>query len=147
MKKLLTLLFVGVFGLFAHAQDQQVDPNKPTIKFEKKAIDYGNIEKGANGLRVFKFKNEGNEPLILNSVRASCGCTTPKWTRDPIAPGETGEIQVKYDTQRVGSFHKTVTVKSNASNETVMLTIKGQVKQPEAVKTTPTKEGSSLIAK
>jgi hypothetical protein len=145
MKKFILSLAVALFGFAAQAQEQPTDGAK--IQFAEKVINYGKIEKGANGTRVFKFKNEGTEPLVLNSVRASCGCTTPKWTREPIAPGAEGEITVKYDTNRMGNFHKTVTVNSNASNQTVVLTIKGQVMNPEAQKSTPTKQGGSVIAK
>ena len=148
MKKLFLTLFVALFGFAAQAQEVQETPAEGAkITFEDKVINYGKVEKGANGTRVFKFKNEGTEPLVLNSVRASCGCTTPKWTREPIAPGAEGEIQVKYDTNRMGNFHKTVTVQSNATNKTVVLTIKGQVMNPEAQETTPEKKGGSVIAK
>ena len=148
MKKLFLTLFVALFGFAAQAQEVQETPAEGAkITFEDKVINYGKVEKGANGTRVFKFKNEGTEPLVLNSVRASCGCTTPKWTREPIAPGAVGEIQVKYDTNRMGNFHKTVTVQSNATNQTVVLTIKGQVMNPEAQETTPEKKGGSVIAK
>jgi hypothetical protein len=148
MKKLFLTLFVAIFAFAAQAQeapDAQAEGAK--ITFDNKVINYGKVEKGANGTRIFKFKNEGTEPLVLNSVRASCGCTTPKWTREPIAPGAEGEIQVKYDTNRMGNFHKTVTVQSNATNQTVVLTIKGQVMNPEAQETTPEKKGGSVIAK
>ncbi len=148
MKKLFLTLSVALFGFAAQAQEVQETPAEGAkITFEDKVINYGKVEKGANGTRVFKFKNEGTEPLVLNSVRASCGCTTPKWTREPIAPGAEGEIQVKYDTNRMGNFHKTVTVQSNATNQTVVLTIKGQVMNPEAQETTPEKKGGSVIAK
>ena len=145
MKKVFLTPVVAVFGFAAQAQEQPADGAQ--INFEQKVINYGKIEKGGNGSRVFKFKNEGNEPLVLNSVRASCGCTTPKWTREPIAPGTEGEIIVKYDTNRLGNFHKTVTVQSNAASKTVVLTIKGQVMNPEVQKSTPTKQGGSVIAK
>ncbi len=145
MKKIILTLAVALFGFAAQAQEQPAEGAK--IQFAEKVINYGKIEKGANGTRVFKFKNEGTEPLILNSVRASCGCTTPKWTCEPIAPGAEGNITVKYDTNRMGNFHKTVTVNSNATNKTVVLTIKGQVMNPAAQKTTPTKQGGSVIAK
>ncbi|HAK71091.1 MAG TPA: hypothetical protein DCM15_06955 [Cryomorphaceae bacterium] len=145
MKKVFLTLVVALFGFAAQAQEQPADGAQ--INFEQKVINYGKIEKGGNGSRVFKFKNEGNEPLVLNSVRASCGCTTPKWTREPIAPGTEGEIIVKYDTNRLGNFHKTVTVQSNAASKTVVLTIKGQVMNPEVQKSTPTKQGGSVIAK
>ena len=145
MKKFILSIAVALCGFAAQAQEQPTDGAK--IQFAEKVINYGKIEKGANGTRVFKFKNEGTEPLVLNSVRASCGCTTPKWTREPIAPGAEGNITVKYDTNRMGNFHKTVTVNSNATNKTVVLTIKGQVMNPAAQKTTPTKQGGSVIAK
>lgn len=145
MKRFILTLAVALFGFAAQAQEQPTEGAK--IQFAEKVINYGKIEKGANGTRVFKFKNEGTEPLVLNSVRASCGCTTPKWTREPIAPGAEGNITVKYDTNRMGNFHKTVTVNSNATNKTVVLTIKGQVMNPAAQKTTPTKQGGSVIAK
>ena len=145
MKKFILTLAVALFGFAAQAQEQPTEGAK--IQFAEKVINYGKIEKGANGTRVFKFKNEGTEPLVLNSVRASCGCTTPKWTREPIAPGAEGNITVKHDTNRMGNFHKTVTVNSNATNKTVVLTIKGQVMNPAAQKTTPTKQGGSVIAK
>lgn len=145
MKKFILTLAVALFGFAAQAQEQPTEGAK--IQFAEKVINYGKIEKGANGTRVFKFKNEGTEPLVLNSVRASCGCTTPKWTREPIAPGAEGNITVKYDTNRMGNFHKTVTVNSNATNKTVVLTIKGQVMNPAAQKSTPTKQGGSVIAK
>ena len=145
MKKFILTLAVALFGFAAQAQEQPTEGAK--IQFAEKVINYGKIEIGANGTRVFKFKNEGTEPLVLNSVRASCGCTTPKWTREPIAPGAEGNITVKYDTNRMGNFHKTVTVNSNATNKTVVLTIKGQVMNPAAQKTTPTKQGGSVIAK
>lgn len=144
MKKIFLTLFVALFGFVAQAQEESANGAK--ISFDQKVIEYGKVEKGGNGTRVFKFKNEGTEPLVLNSVRASCGCTTPKWTREPIAPGAEGEITVKYDTNRLGNFHKTVTVQSNASNQTVVLTIKGQVMNPESKPSTPTKTGGSVIA-
>ena len=144
MKKLFLTLVVDHFGFVAQAQEEAVDGAK--IAFEQKVINYGKVEKGGNGTRVFKFIKEGTEPLVLNSVSASCGCTTPKWTREPIAPGTEGEITVKYDTNRMGNFHKTVTVQSNASNKTVVLTIKGQVMNPESKPSTPTKKGGSVIA-
>ena len=144
MKKLFLTLFVALFGFVAQAQEEAVDGAK--IAFEQKVINYGKVEKGGNGTRVFKFINEGTEPLVLNSVRAYCGCTTPKWTREPIAPCTEGEITVKYDTNRMGNFHKTVTVQSNASNKTVVLTIKGKVMNHESKPSTPTKKGGSVIA-
>ena len=97
------------------------------INFKSDTIDYGTIEKGSDGVRVFEFTNTGNAPLIVSKVTSSCGCTVPKWSKDPILPGKTGEIQVKYDTNRVNPIRKTITVISNADTPTVALKIKGEV--------------------
>jgi len=103
------------------------------IEFEKTQHNFGSFMEAA-GIQTttFKFKNTGTAPLILNNVKASCGCTTPKWTRDPIAPNGSGEITVSYDPKnRPGAFTKTVTVGSNAENASVVLTISGSVEQRE----------------
>lgn len=123
MKQLITILFVGLLSFSVNAQDKQAK-----IEFESETIDYGTIEKGADGVRVFKFKNTGDAPLIITKVKSSCGCTVPKKPEEPIMPGMTGEIQVKYDTNRVMPIRKTITVTSNAENApTVALKIKGLV--------------------
>ncbi len=98
------------------------------IEFDSSTIDYGVIEQGSDGIRVFTFINSGDTPLEISKVYSSCGCTIPKKPEDPIAPGEKGEIQVKYDTNRVGPIRKTITVNSNAKDmPTVSLKIKGTV--------------------
>jgi hypothetical protein len=125
MKNILTLLLLGFFGLQVQAQNKVAK-----IEFESTVIDYGTIEKGADGVRVFKFTNTGNAPLIVSKVKSSCGCTVPKKPEKPILPGESGEIQVKYDTNRVMPIRKTITVTSNADTPTVALKIKGTVIDP-----------------
>jgi len=125
MKKLVILLFVGMIGFAVSAQDKVAK-----IKFKTETIDYGTIEKGANGVRVFEFTNTGNAPLIITKVKSTCGCTVPKKPEAPIMPGETGEIEVKYDTNRVMPIRKTITVTSNADTPTVALKIKGNVIDP-----------------
>ena len=122
MKQLITILFIGLISLSFNAQDKTAK-----IDFKSYTIDYGTIEKGADGLRVFEFTNNGDAPLIVSRVTSSCGCTVPKWSKDPILPGATGEIQVKYDTNRVSPIRKTITVISNADTPTVALKIKGEV--------------------
>lgn len=99
------------------------------ITFEKTDHDFGKInEADGKVTTVFTFKNEGMEPLVLSNVRASCGCTTPKWPRQPIEPGQTGEITVTYNPNgRPGRFTKTVTITSNATEPTTRVTIKGEV--------------------
>lgn len=125
MKKLVILLFVGMIGFAVYAQDKVAK-----IKFETETIDYGTIEKGANGVRVFEFTNTGDAPLIITKVKSTCGCTVPSWPKEPIMPGQTGQITVKYDTNRVMPFRKTITVSSNAEMPTVALKIKGNVIDP-----------------
>jgi hypothetical protein len=126
MKKVVTLLFIGIMSLGLYAQEKVAK-----IEFKTDVIDYGTIEKGSNGIRVFEFTNTGNAPLIISNVRSTCGCTVPKKPDGPIMPGETGEIQVKYDTNRVNPIRKTITVISNADTPTVALKIKGLVIDPE----------------
>ena len=122
MKNLITILFIGMISLGSMAQEKIAK-----IEFKTDVIDYGTIEKGANGVRVFEFTNTGNAPLIISNVKSTCGCTVPKKPEGPIMPGETGEISVKYDTNRVNPIRKTITVTSNAETPTVALKIKGVV--------------------
>ncbi|MEL0300624.1 MAG: DUF1573 domain-containing protein [Flavobacteriaceae bacterium] len=120
-----TLLLV--FSLFL-ALNTQAQTTGPAIKFTSQVVDYGEIERGSDGIRVFEFVNSGDQPLVISKVYSSCGCTIPKKPEAPIAPGEKGEIQVKYDTNRVGPIRKTITVNSNAeSTPIVSLKIKGTV--------------------
>lgn len=100
----------------------------PGMVFENETIDYGTIDQNANGQREFSLVNNGNKPLIIMSASGSCGCTVPDAPKEPIAPGAKAVIKVKYDTNRVGAFTKTVTVTSNASTTPKTLTIKGEVK-------------------
>lgn len=103
------------------------NPNAPVIKFEKVVHDYGEISKNADGKCEFKFTNDGKEPLILSNVRSSCGCTVPVWPRQPILPGQSDVINVKYDTKRIGVINKSIQVYSNATEKTVVLKIKGKI--------------------
>ncbi|MBU2994987.1 DUF1573 domain-containing protein [Cellulophaga baltica] len=123
MKKIVLVLVIGLLGITLNAQSAKID-------FKSDTVDYGVIEKGDDGVRVFKFTNTGDAPLIISKVSSSCGCTIPKKPTDPILPGKVGEIQVKYDTKRVGPIRKAVTVISNAETPTVVLKIKGEVKAP-----------------
>ena len=118
----MAILFVGMLSISAFAQEKVAK-----IEFKTDVIDYGTIEKGADGLRVFEFTNTGTAPLIISRVTSTCGCTVPKKPERPILPGEKGEIEVKYDTQRVNPIRKTITVLSNADTPTVALKIKGEV--------------------
>lgn len=125
MKKLASILLIVLFiGVSVNAQDKVAK-----IKFETTVIDYGEIAKGSNGVRVFEFTNTGDAPLVVSKVNSSCGCTVPSWTKAPVLPGKSGKIEVKYDTKRVGPIRKTITVNSNAATPNVALKIKGTVVQ------------------
>lgn len=106
---------------------------QPKIAFDKLTHDFGSFKESAGPQTVtFEFTNKGNAPLILNAVNASCGCTSPEWTRQPVVPNAKGMIKVTYNpANRPGSFAKTVTVMSNAENNNVILTISGKVEEKE----------------
>ena len=97
------------------------------ISFKETIIDYGIIENGDDGKRTFEFKNTGNSPLVFTRIFSSCGCTIPKKPEKPVQPGESGTIEVKYDTKRNGLFQKAITVNSNAKTSNIILRIKGEV--------------------
>ena len=134
MKKAIVSFGIMLTMAFAaNAQDQpasatpNIDPNAPKFQFVTETVDYGTIEQGADGNRVFKFKNTGKTPLVITNAQGSCGCTTPDWPKEPIKPGAEAVIKVHYDTNRVGNFQKNVTLTSNASEPSKVLTIKGVV--------------------
>lgn len=129
MKSLFSSLFLLFCVVFA-SNAQQVEGAKsggPQITFESMVIDYGQIPHNADGFRVFKFKNTGSAPLLITNTKGSCGCTVPKHSSEAVMPGESGEITVKYATDRIGVFTKKVYVTTNASTEQIQLTIKGEV--------------------
>lgn len=140
MKKSLILFGILISSIFAiNAQSgtmKAADGAGPELTFDTEVIDYGTIERYANGEREFTFTNTGDQPLIISNSRGSCGCTVPSWPKEPIKPGEKGSIKVKYATDRVGPINKSVTVTSNSKNPTTVLRIKGTVKD---VQTTPEK--------
>ena len=156
MKKIALLFVVGLLGLGVQAQEstsnkkasavteKKVDDKAPIFKFEKETIDYGIIEKGADGQRVFKFTNIGKSPLIISNVKTSCGCTVPTVPKEPIMPGQTAEMTVKYDTNRVAPFNKAITIYSNASNPKKVVFIKGTVKKVSALTLLERKEKSMV---
>jgi hypothetical protein len=122
MKKI-SLLLLG-FALAFNAFSQ-----KPVISFESKSYDFGKLaEEDEKAIHVFDFINTGNSPLVINRVQASCGCTTPTWTKEPIEPGKKGTVTVVYSTvNRPGAFTKSITVYSNATDNQAVLIIKGEV--------------------
>ncbi len=139
MKNLLvvafTFLSISLFG--------QIEKGAK-IQFNKETHDYGTIPFSGDPYCTFEFKNTGNEALLITEARGSCGCTVPEWPKEPIAPGASGSIKVTYDTKRVGSFQKSVTITSNAINDpTKVINIKGEV-LPQAVEETKEVENKNL---
>ena len=137
-----TLLMAIGFVAFTSAQETTAtgEGSGAKIKFEKTEHNFGTIKEGTQATITFTFTNEGDEPLVLNSVRASCGCTTPKWTKEPVAPGQTGEITAIYNSKgRPGNFTKTITVKYNGTegDATQYLTIRGTVQSAPAETPSP----------
>ena len=147
MKKIILLTALALVGFTANAQTAKSAVKKtaakieaakvdgPGMVFENETIDYGTIQKGADGKREFVFVNNGNKPVTISNAQGSCGCTVPTYPKQPIAPGAKGVIGVKYDTSRAGQpFTKTVTLTTNAVTPSKTLTIKGNVLPLEAAK-------------
>jgi len=127
-KALFTLLLVfGASALTSTVVAQEVK-NGAAIEFKKETHDYKTVEYGGDGTCEFEFTNTGTAPLIISNAKGSCGCTVPQWPRDPIMPGASASIKVKYDTKRPGAINKSVTITSNATNTpTKVIRIKGNV--------------------
>lgn len=142
MKNVVLALFVALFGFAANAQEVSLE-NGPKISFNKDVHDYGEIEQGADPYCEFEFTNNGSAPLIISNAKGSCGCTVPEWPKEPVMPGKTAVMKVRYDTKRVGPINKSVTITSNAvDNPTMVLRIKGNVIAAAAAPATPVKKVS-----
>lgn len=121
-------MLLAVLTVFTvNAQEQKKASTQAEITFTEMEHDYGEVVKGGDGMCEFVYKNTGKAPLMLTNVRSSCGCTIPSWSKEPLMPGKTAKIQVKYNTNNVGTINKSITVESNASNGRVILKIKGKV--------------------
>ena len=120
----MVMMFLATLTI--QAQDKPAT-SKDSIIFASTTHNYGTIVQASDGSCEFKFANKGKAPIILNDVKASCGCTAPEWTRTPVAPGATGTIKVTYNTNLVGAFSKSITVNSNAVNSPLVLIITGNV--------------------
>ncbi len=107
-----------------------------SIKFDEMSYDWGKLKEGDKMTHLFKFKNVGNEDLIISDARGSCGCTVPEWPKEPIKAGKTGEIKVIFDSaHKNGPQSKTVTLTANTDPANVVLMIKGNVDAKEETKT------------
>lgn len=132
MKKeqLFTWLIVGLsilaFGC-NQTQEEKAKQQGEEIWFGEHLHEYGEIEEDSDGSWSFVFKNLGEEAIVINRVRSTCGCTVPSWPKEPVEPGASGEITVIYNTATTGSFFKSIFVYSSAANSPVKLQIKGKV--------------------
>ncbi len=138
MKRMISSLFVAAAVCFtAMAQEdaeKKENVNAPVFEFDAKVHDFGEVPEGPKYEHVFNFTNNGKEPLIISNVRASCGCTTPSWPREPVLPGASSSIKAIYNSKgRPGKFNKSITITSNASTPTTVVYIKGTVKKEEPV--------------
>lgn len=129
---MITLAFIafscGDSSVSGNGNNDSIAQNgKAEITFEEETHNFGDIREGEQVSHIFKFKNTGDGELVLSRVTASCGCTTPEWTRDPVAPGESGQIKVAFNSEgREGHFRKTVTVLYH--DKKAVLVIKGYIK-------------------
>lgn len=127
MRKALLSISLVMLGLWASAQVKPVSDAKPeTIQLKESSFDFGRIPQGKPVTHVFKVTNTGSAPLVLEDVQASCGCTTPEWSKEPIAPGATAEIKVGYNAAAEGSFEKSINI-IYQQGQMKMITIKGAV--------------------
>ncbi|MEL6390423.1 MAG: DUF1573 domain-containing protein [Bacteroidota bacterium] len=138
MKKLNILFYafvlIGINGIIsaqAQADDTAVEEvmDGPIMEFKSLTVDYGTIEQNSEPLRVAEFTNTGTKPLVIKNARGSCGCTVPDWPKEPIMPGQTAEIQIRYDTKRLGKINKTVTITTNEEGAPKVLKVVGTINQ------------------
>ncbi|MEH0007669.1 MAG: DUF1573 domain-containing protein [Flavobacteriales bacterium] len=106
----------------------QAQTHGAVFRFDTKKVDFGTIVKGSKGIKKLGFTNVGDAPLIISNIRSACGCTVPSWPKRPIKPGDSGFITVRYDTQRVGPFRKSISVFSNAKEGRKVIKVVGEVK-------------------
>lgn len=130
MKAVFTLLSVLVLSFSVSAQSELNLNSK--ISFSKLEHNFGSSPTGKPVTYEFEFTNIGNKPLILSEVKASCGCTTPSWTKEPIMPGQKGTVKAQYNMAREGKYRKSVAVKT-ADGETITLYITGEAVQSSGV--------------
>jgi len=139
MKKMILLTAVALLCVFSNTYSQNgsreiarnegspVKVNGPVASFDKTTFEFGTLNQNSPGTASFVLTNTGNEPLIIASATASCGCTNLTWSKDPILPGKTTTISVTYNAAVPGDFGKTVTIRTNATDQPVYLQVKGKV--------------------
>lgn len=142
MKKMTFLLAVAFSMALTHSFAQfaqrdsvnnplkRITGNGPVARFDKTLFEFPELVQGTPGTASFDVTNDGNEPLIIASAKASCGCTNLTYSKDPILPGKSTTIRVTYNAAAIGNFFKTVTVRLNSGDQPVVLQLKGTVVKP-----------------
>lgn len=145
MKNLILSFAVVLFAAFSGIA--QSVSGGPVISVNKEVHDYGTIKQGANGACEFAITNTGSEPLIISNAKGSCGCTVPEWPKEPIMPGQTANMTVRYDTKRLGAINKSVTISSNATNSPeLVVRIKGNVLESANASDMPVRDNTGVPA-
>ena len=156
MKSILfTLTLLGAVVSFGFAQNPikdvpkveepaKMDGEGPIMELESLVVDYGTIKQHSEPLRVVGFTNTGTEPLVISNARGSCGCTVPTWPKEPIMPGESADIEVRYATNRIGPFTKKITLTTNEGGAPKELKVTGTVLKEEKEESVPAGEPSML---
>ncbi|GAB3986938.1 hypothetical protein GCM10028807_05420 [Spirosoma daeguense] len=139
MKKFFSL-FVALFVFVAVGYAQ-----KGVMKFAKETHDFGKVEQGKPVTHVFEFKNTGTDPIVISDAQASCGCTKPSWTREPVLPGKTGTVSATYNAAAAGPFNKSVTVTSNGESGQIVLYLKGEVVTQKEAETAAAPAGAPAV--
>ena len=118
-------IYISLFILSSHLLVAQ---SSGKFEFDESTHDFGEVKEDAGAISYeFVFTNSGNSPLIINNVKASCGCTTPAWSKEPVMPGEKGFIKAEYNPlNRPGAFNKSLTITSNAESQNILY-IQGKV--------------------
>jgi len=150
------LFFLAVFSVLAVGMNAQQAADKtandtikpeatsvegPIMTLESLTVNYGDIAQGSDPLRTVSFTNTGTEPLVISNAKGSCGCTVPTWPREPVAPGESAVIEIRYDTKRLGGINKTVKLTTNDATGTYVLRVKGNITAKKEEQSLPDKEG------
>lgn len=122
MKKTIILFTLAIFSVSSYAQNKA-----PKFSFVKETISLGKIPQGVPAMTTFEFKNEGLQPLIISEVKPTCGCTATEFTKVPVKQGQKGFIKVNYNAATFGPFNKTITIISNSTEPSKVITLTGEV--------------------
>ena len=113
------------------SETEAPNPNAPVMKFTEAEFDFGDIKADSKVHHTFTFTNTGKSPLLIQDATASCGCTTPSWTKEPVAPGAAGQLEVQFDSRgKHGIINKQVAVRANTQPSITTIAIKGNVLDP-----------------